>query len=236
MKTRVAVLALAIALGGAVMSPAVAEAAPATASITGKALSNSGEKLKGLTVQAKSTKGVLYTTTTDAKGRFYLTGLDAGTYGIKFSDRVGLYPCPEGPNCSDKFRPYLTTEWLGDAKSFATSEKVTVKAGEKHTGVRALVDHYGRLSGPVIVNGRPGTIDDHVVIDEYKNGKKVGGLLTEGRFFKDIESGGNYRLRVSSTRNAFAPFYIVDPRDGNTTFHSDGIEKITGIAINVTIP
>lgn len=220
---------LAATLGGAVVAPVAANASTPNASITGRVLTNGGEVLKGVTVQAKSTKGALYTTSSDSKGRFYLTGLKAGTYGVKFSDRVGLFPCVETA-CFIKG----VTEWLGDSPSFSESNKITLSAGEKHTGVRALFDTQARVSGRVTVDGRASTIDDHVAIKWYRNGKSFGASLTEGAWYADAERVGNYRFRVYSTTDAFEPFWIVDPRDGNTTFHLDLIEKITGVTVALT--
>jgi hypothetical protein len=221
---------LVASLGGIIAPPLAAHAA-APASITGRVLSNGGEILKGVTVQAKNTTGELYTTLSDSKGRFYLTGLKSGTYGLKFSDRVGLFPCLE----SSCFKNGVT-EWLGDSPSFSDSDKIALFAGQKHTGVRVLFDTQARLSGQVTVNGRPSTIDDGVAVKWYRNGKTFGASLTEGSWYADAERVGNYRFRVYSTNDAFAPFWIVDPRDGNTTFHIDLIEKITGIPVAVSIP
>jgi len=227
--------AMVMVLGGIGSTPLAAQAASPSASITGRVLSNGGEAVTGVTVQAKSTTGVLYTTHSNSKGRFSLTGLRSGTYGVKFSDRIGLFPCPDGP-CPEGITDHGTTEWLGDSPSFSMSEKIKLTTGEKHTGVRALFDRQARLSGPVTVNGHPSTDADNVAITYYRNGKVFGAGLTEGFWFADAERVGNYRFRVHSTTGAFAPFWIVDPRDGNTTFHIDLIEKITGIRVAVTAP
>jgi len=225
-----------------VLTTLALEAAPASAAlnhdaaITGKVSSNSGAKLSGLTVQAKSSTGKLYTTHSDSKGRFYLSGLPKGKYGLKFSDRVGLNPCPE-KTCSDEFNPYLKTEWLGDAATYSASTKIRLSQGEKHTGVRVLVDHYARLTGHVQINGRPATYDDGITIERLAaNGKVQSSQAANSSFFEDIETRGNYRLRVSSSTGSFAPFYVTDPRDGNSVFHIAGVEKITAIPIVVTSP
>lgn len=106
---------LAASLGGIIATPVAADAASPSASITGRVFSNGGEELKGVTVQAKSTTGDLYTSHSDAKGRFYLKELKGGTYGLKFSDRAGLFPCEAGP-CSGGFTDRGVTEWLGDVE------------------------------------------------------------------------------------------------------------------------
>ncbi|MDM4762181.1 carboxypeptidase-like regulatory domain-containing protein [Galbitalea sp. SE-J8] len=224
-------VALVAVVGATVVSPLSAEAAPTSAAITGRVLTNGGAVVKGATVQARRSHGAVTTTHTDSKGRFYLTGLKPGTYGLKFSDHVGLNPCETTP-CKKGLSPYFTTEWLGDSATFAGSTKITIRAGDKHTGVRELFDHYARLSGPVLVNGRSATAKDGVVVTlETKAGKTIGSLFASKTFFEDVTKPGNYRIRVSSRTDAFAPFYVTDPRDGNSVFHLDGIEKITGIKI-----
>lgn len=203
-----------------------------SASISGHVLDNAGAPVRGATIQAITARGGVHSTTSDARGRFAVNGLAAGTYALKFSDHVGLYSCPEGP-CApgeDRFR----TEWLGDAPTMGKSETITLTSGEKHTGVRELFDHDARISGEVTLDGHLATINDGVIISTYRDGRKTGGLLGAGRWFADIQRVGNYRFRVTSYTHQFKPFWIVDPRDGNTTFHSDRIEKITGVSVDAT--
>jgi hypothetical protein len=226
-------VAIVVALVGGLAPPALA-AADAPAAITGTVLSNAGTPIVGLTVQAKSSTGLLVTTTSGLHGHFALTGLRPGTYSLKFSDRVGLCPVVL---CISETETHLTTEWLGDATRFATAKKIRLSAGEKYTGVRELVDQSARLTGRVTVNGRPARPSDGVAIDRITSrGVVQDSQLASATFFEDIENTDNYRLRVSSTSNAFTPFYVVDPRDGNTVFHIARVEKITGISISVTIP
>ncbi|MDM4762177.1 hypothetical protein QT381_04050 [Galbitalea sp. SE-J8] len=103
------------------------------------------------------------------------------------------------------------------------------RAGEEHPGHREP-----GLSGPVTIDDHSARGKDGVGVDLLTTaGKKVGSLLATGTFFEDVSRVGNYRIRVSWSSDAFEPFFVTDPRDGNSVFHPDGIEKITGIAIAI---
>ncbi len=133
--TRMSVLAAiaAVALAATVTAPA--HAASATATITGRAYSDKGTPIDGLTVVAggRSDK-------TDRTGKFVITGLKPGTYALEFVDPV-------------KNR-YLT-EYLGDSSTEAGARTITVAAGEKHSGVSERLTHAALISGVVTVDGTP---------------------------------------------------------------------------------
>jgi hypothetical protein len=131
-------LALTLGLAGAALAPMSAQAAD-PAAITGKVYSDAGTLLKDITIQAVNGSNVVKTTTSNSSGKYYLTGLPAGTYTIKYSDTHKRY----------------LTEYYGDAATVATAKTLTVAAGEKRTGTVEKITHAGKVTGRVFVNGVP---------------------------------------------------------------------------------
>src|ERR1700730_6853640 len=72
----------------AVVEPGPALAQQVTASITGQITDQSGAPIPGAKVTATDTqRGTLYTTTTNAEGRYSLSNLAVGTYNVKVENQ-----------------------------------------------------------------------------------------------------------------------------------------------------
>jgi hypothetical protein len=128
-------LAVTLGLAAAAFAPLSAQAAD-TASITGKVYSDNGTPVKNVTVEAVSGDTVLKSTTSDAKGAYYLRGLAAGTYTLKYSDVAKRY----------------LTDYFGDDAA-AEPQKITVTDGEKRSGTTESLTHAAKITGRVFVNG-----------------------------------------------------------------------------------
>jgi hypothetical protein len=234
----VAILAAATLVGTILVGGApAATAATASATITGKVIaydpSLHNDKdgiagIAGISVNARGKNGTVYSTRTRAGGTFTLR-VAPGTYGIKFSDRVGHIYCDGG--CSGKI--YNKTEWLGDATSYAASEKVVAKAGKKTTGIRVLMAETASISGAITVDGAVPTSLDVQVIIRSVDGKRRHSSFTQKSKFAFSLRADNYTIKVKSRSDAFAPFFLTDPTDGNTVFHVNGVGKQTGVRMNV---
>ncbi|MFT4122856.1 MAG: carboxypeptidase regulatory-like domain-containing protein [Microbacteriaceae bacterium] len=210
-------------------SPAVAHATDATAAITGKVVDAAdGTRIAGVTVFARSTSGRTASTVTNSRGEFYLTGLRSGTYAVKFTDKTGLI---QADGSSERF--HYTTEWLGDSVSRSTSDTITLSSGEKHSGVRELIGTGSRATGRVYIDGRPATVADGVRI-RIAYGDKQTVIRAAPTFTLNGVHADNYRIRVVSATGSFDPVYVVDPRDGNTVFHLNGVDKVTGLRADIT--
>lgn len=240
MRKTVTGIALAVSVGIAIvgMSPLTASAANGTAAITGKVVaaapyavgtSNGPRLLAKITVKAKSLDGDIYATHTNSKGAFYLKGLKAGTYSLKFVDTVGHTQCDGG--CGKT--KYFTSEWLGDSTTFAAADTITVEAGDKHTGVRAQIGERSRLTGTVTIDGKPVKGTDVRMRAESISSDKQYSLVPSPAFYFDLAKG-NYRIKVYSASKAFTSFYVTDEEDGNTVFHANGVDKRTGVKVDIT--
>jgi hypothetical protein len=237
------VVGLGLALGA--LQPAAASTDAGTATISGKVLTSDPgivpgatgpSRIAGVSVWAKNTKGEKVSDVTDSRGRFHLRGLKPGTYGIKFSDVRGLIPCPDDCFDDGKDRDYghYKTEWLGDKTSFAKSDKIAVRAGDHVSGYRVLIGTSSRLTGKIFIDGKPAKNSDKIklVATRLEDGSRSGGQPSTEFHFN--AHPGNYRLRVSSSTTNFEPFFIVDKADGNTVFHLNGVDKRTGVRVNIT--
>ena len=210
--------AIALALATSIAVPADAIAAPRTGVITGTVVDTSGKPVGSIKVTAKDDSGVAVTGRTDALGRFYLFGLAPSTYGLKFSAFNGE-------------RVRFASEWLGDALSYTGSTKIRIGAGDKKSGVREVIGTGSDISGRISIDGRPATASDGIIVSGPKvgNGDGVASVSAAPSFhFHDVDFG-NQILTVSSSTGAFAPFRLVDPRDGNTVFHVNGVDKVAGV-------
>jgi Carboxypeptidase regulatory-like domain len=132
--TKLVPIAAVVALVLVGLGATVPAEAAATASISGRAYSDKGTPIDGLTVSAGTKSAV-----TDRTGKFVITGLKPDTYALEFSD--------------PKKHRYLT-EYLGDSATFGGADTITVAAGEKHTGVSERLTHAALVSGVVSVNGK----------------------------------------------------------------------------------
>ncbi|MDM4762641.1 carboxypeptidase-like regulatory domain-containing protein [Galbitalea sp. SE-J8] len=217
--------AIALSLAATVAIPAVpaAFASADSAAITGRVVGLHGVQ-SGVSVWAKSAKGVTASTITNSHGTFVLDNLRPSTYALKFSDPRGLIRYSEAPT-----NAHYRTEWLGGNTSFRSSDTITLKAGEKHSGVREVIGVASSISGHVYVNGRPAKSSDNVALEAFDADKPITGKFVGGTYHLYFNAG-NYRLRVRSTVGAFATFYVIDPADGNRVFHMNGSN------IHITIP
>jgi hypothetical protein len=128
-------LALALGLSAAAFAPISAQAAD-NAAITGKVYSDNFTPVKNVTVEALIGTTVVKTTKSDAKGAYYLRGLAAGTYTLKYSDSTARY----------------LTDYFGDDAA-ATPQAITLTAGEKRSGTSENLTHAAKITGRVFVNG-----------------------------------------------------------------------------------
>ncbi|MDM4762626.1 carboxypeptidase-like regulatory domain-containing protein [Galbitalea sp. SE-J8] len=213
-----------------------ANASAPSAAITGKVVASLiGQKgataRAGISVKAESTSGRVYTTRTNSAGEFFLSGTAAGTYSIRFGDTVGHRQCDGGCGSTK----YFHAEWLGDATSFAAAERIVLASGEKHTGVREVIGERSRITGTVTKNGKAVKGTDVRISAESISSDKKYALVPGPRFYFDVLKG-NYRIKVYSASHAFASFYVTDPEDGNQVFHANGVDKRTGLKVDVVAP
>jgi Carboxypeptidase regulatory-like domain len=193
MKKLVSIAALvAVAVVG--LGAAVPAQAAAPASITGRAYSDKGTPIDGLTVSA-GTKSA----TTDRTGKFVITGLKSGTYTLEFSDPT-------------KHR-YLT-EYLGDSTTLSGADTITVASGEKHTGVSERLTHAALISGVVTVNGKKVDPDLGAVMVTLTNsaGTVIGtDKVTKSTFAFPGLPAGKYSL-IGSEANSSYPHVTTESK------------------------
>ncbi len=111
------------------------------ARISGKVTDSQGSPIKGVSVAAfNGEDDDIEWATTNSRGEYALSGLDAGTLRLQFSDYIGDY----------------ATTWYVNGTSYATATDVTVTEGQASTGNNVVLadsndtppDH--RVSGKVV--------------------------------------------------------------------------------------
>lgn len=118
--------------------------------ITGVVTSSSGHPLAGICVTAVNTRqagsvvgsssGGFGTPITDARGKYRLSGLEAGSYYVSFS------PCVASPK-------YAAQVYRGYPTSAGAPTPVKVKAGRETSGINARLIVGGTISGTVVNAG-----------------------------------------------------------------------------------
>ncbi|CAN5270006.1 hypothetical protein BH11ACT2_BH11ACT2_09650 [soil metagenome] len=157
-----------------------ARAAAASASISGRVISDSGTPISGISVSTGTRSD-----TTDAHGIFLVSKLAAGTYTLKFSDPI-------------KHR-YIS-EYLGDATGRAEGQSITLLTGQKHTGVRESLTRGARITGKLTVAGRTpdtelGQLD--VRLTDAAGATVARDDTAEKRFTLERVPAGSYTLSVA---------------------------------------
>jgi len=180
-------------------------AAPPTGTITGRIVSQSGEKINGAYAWASPIGGgQSRTTTVDTGGNFLFEGLEAGVYGISTS-LPGFVPAPQ-PSPAEA-RPYYYH--IGD------SVTVTMIKGGVITGTVTTATNTPVVAAPVRayrvrnVNGQP----DPGVLQSRERATDDRGVyrfygLTPGSYVVSVGgSGRNYTGSAASPYDNDAPTY-----------------------------
>jgi len=149
---------------------------PTGASISGKVTltSSSGTPIEGICVYAFETDGVVYgTTATDANGHYRVIGLVGGRYSLYFR-----------PGCKN-YGNYV-----------ATTVNTVTTAGEPDTGVNAVLQVGGTISGTVTdTHGNP-VADECIELDGTGNYTALVPYRTgsDGTYVIDQLSAGTYQV------------------------------------------
>ncbi|NQX14147.1 S-layer homology domain-containing protein [Microbacteriaceae bacterium VKM Ac-2855] len=121
--------------------------------------------------------------TPDADGRYTMTGLEAGSYSVSFTNYIGLYT----PG------PYPTQYWRG-ASDFEKATPVVVGLSENVTGIDAALERGPSLSGRV-TSAATGDPLPGVLVDAFRVG---GELDEEGRtqhnLYLETDDNGEYMV------------------------------------------
>lgn len=111
---------------------APAKAKSKTGAIKGKVTGPNKKPLAGVTVYAQSPElGFYASASTEAKGKYKITGIAGGTYKVEFYD------------------PQYEAQWYEDKPSEAAATPIVIKAGRSAGGINARLASYASISGTV---------------------------------------------------------------------------------------
>jgi len=118
---------------------------------------------------------------TDARGKYRVTGLAAGTYQVSF-DKNG-YP----------------SQYWKNRSANGSGKPLTLAVGQKVTGIDAKLFTYGTVSGSVLVNGaKPLGTDDIIAQLTTLDGGEVFREKANGSFSFDYVDPGTYAIHLCS--------------------------------------
>ncbi len=155
----------------------------------------------------------------DQNGAYTLSGLPAGSYIVKFTS----YDAP------------VVAEWWDDARDAASAKPVKVSAGEKRTGVNAVLALSYTISGTVTLPaGSTGSGMDVSVsaytLDQPWTPKATTMASPNGTYVVNGLEPGTYRVRFSAGRlNVLDQWWKDKPDFDSATAIVLGSRNVTGI-------
>jgi hypothetical protein len=157
-----------------------------TGTITGKVTAPGGEALSGATVYAQSPElGFYESAQTEAKGKYTIANVGAGTYKVEFLDTQ-----------------QYETQWYQDKSSEATATPIVVKSGGSARNINATLAPYGSISGTVTSNKGVALSNVRVTVTNVEGGTLATGETTlDGSYTISGLSAGSYKMQ-------FAPAYF----------------------------
>ena len=137
---------LALSLGLTVLTAAPPAVAAGTASISGEVTVPAGANPANVSVEAVVPPGTRYTgmfpqTKVDSAGKYTLSGLEAGSYKLRFTY------CSQCSMFGEKIGPDVAAIWSGEKDSFDQGSLTTVTAGQAVTGVSVRMNLGATISG-----------------------------------------------------------------------------------------
>jgi hypothetical protein len=186
----------------------------AGATISGTVSTASGP-LRGATVQAISTSDSQISgnaATTDAHGKYTITGLADGSYTVQFSAPI------------DK---NLATQFWNDADTIADATPVAASAATPVTGIDATMVEGATIQGRILAPGTPnvGVANASVTIYSAATGQLVAGSGTNANGYYKVNdlAAGTYTVQILTGYNSGA---VVEEWWGGT-FIQTGAETVT---------
>lgn len=191
--------------------------------VSGRVLDIHGKPIAGAQVSAADPG--LYRTelygsdrgaTTDAKGRYTLTGLVTGAFRIRIS------------------KPGYFAEWYGNSPTESGAKPVSTSEGHTTTGLASHLSKGGTISGRVLINGKkPKSIPGaHVSVKLLSgDGKRfISNMSARKRFSFETEAAGRYIVE-----------YCAGPAiDGKTCTRKSVTVKrghsVTGLVVELSVP
>lgn len=157
------------------------------ASISGTVTVPTGVSASGISVTAYDpANGWASSATTDAAGRYTISGLTASSYRLSFA-------APESAG--------LVSEWYADKSDFSTATAVTVASGQKRANVDATLAKGASLSGRVIVPAGVSIAPYTFRVVAYDAQQRWVGstfVAADGTFTLSGLTAGTYRLQVDA--------------------------------------
>lgn len=128
---------------GLLLPLAPAGAQSGTASISGRVIDGGGTGINGICVtvhDAEVRRAVADTVYTGSDGRYTVSGLDADTYKVHFSD------CTQERSALNRY----AYEWWDNAAEFQAASPIELSSGEDRDNISAVLERGGEISGTVI--------------------------------------------------------------------------------------
>lgn len=154
---------------------------------SGRVLDVKGKPIVGAEVRATDPAllrselyGLVSNATTDANGRYTLTGLATGAYRLRIS------------------KPGYFTEWYGNSPTESAAKPVAVTEGATAAGLMSHLSRGGTLSGRVVINGKkpahfPGLQVQVSVLSS--DGELVDSVSARKKFSVETGATGRYVIR-----------------------------------------
>ena len=184
----------------------VAANAAGTGTITGKVTLESGvpsDWIKGVSVSAESVSGSSYGSAfPQSDGTFAITGLDAGTYRVRFS----TYSYWD-EKTQKTVQTNLVNEYYGDTPDYSAATLVTVTAGGTASKTNVTLGKGGLITGKVTLPaGAPAEWRQavSVSVNAIQGGSYGSAMLAQdGTYSVSGLAAGDYRVQFSS--NTYYP-------------------------------
>ncbi len=181
-------------------------------SVSGVVTRNGGAGLSNISVQAfDGNKRFLASGLTDATGHYTIYGVPAGNVSVKFNAAYTDY----------------VSEWYDNKSDFAGSDAVSVVASVDTSGINALLDLGGYISGNVTNSVGAGLAGIWVDVYDSSSQELVGGAQTDidGDYFAAGLATGNYRVHIWGS----AAGYLDE-------WYDDAVSFATATDIPVVVP
>jgi protocatechuate 3,4-dioxygenase beta subunit len=170
----------------------------ADGAISGRVTDSSGAPVVDVSVSADGDDGGYGSSTTDADGRYTIVGLSDGDYRVEF------WP----------YESTLVGEYYNNAASYSAATLVAVTAGDTATGIDAVLEQGGSISGRVTDSSGAPLVDVSVSADSDDGGYGSSTTDADGRYTIVGLSDGDYRVRFRpSSESNFVREYYNDTTD-----------------------